>query len=133
MVGRQRPRQQRRDGRHEVVGDRAAKAAIGEFDDGVFGAIGVGAAFQDVAVDAEIAEFVDENSQAAALRVLHQMANQRGLSRAEEAGDDGDGDFFDRHALLLKRPVHGGMRAITPLRKIAGRSRHGTRPSGVAA
>ncbi len=103
VVGRLRPRQQRRDGRHEVVGDGAAQAAIGEFDDGVLGAIGVGAAFQDIAVDAEVAEFVDQDRQPAALRILHQVTNQRGLSRAEEAGDDGDGYFFDRHVKFLNR------------------------------
>src|SRR5260370_27261580 len=31
------------------------------------------------------------------------MANQRGLSGAEEAGDERDGHFFDRHAMLLNR------------------------------
>src|SRR6202035_6022861 len=74
-----------------------------EFDDGVFRAIGVGAAFEDVAVYAEVAEFVDQDRQAAALRILHQVAHQRGLSRAEEAGDDRHGHFFDRHAMLLNR------------------------------
>ena len=133
MVGRMRPRQQRRDGRHEIIGDGAAQAAIGEFDDGVFWTIGVGAAFQNVAVDAEVAEFIDQYCEPAALRVLHQVTNQRGFAGAEETGDDGDGDFFDRHLKFRTGLADGGMRAITPLRKIVGRSRHGTSPSAVAA
>jgi hypothetical protein len=59
VVGRLWARQQFCDRRREIVGDGAADTAIGKFDDGVFGAIGVGTSFQDVAVDADVAELVD--------------------------------------------------------------------------
>jgi hypothetical protein len=47
--------------RHELVGDRAAQAAVGELDDVVFRAGFVAAAFEDFAVDADVAEFVDDD------------------------------------------------------------------------
>ncbi len=55
-------------GRDEIVGDGAADAAIGEFDDVVLGAGLRAAALQHVAVDAEIAEFVDDQRDPRAVR-----------------------------------------------------------------
>ena len=57
-------RQQRLDGRHEVVGDGAADAAIGEFDDVLLGAALDAAVLKDVAVDPDIAELVDDERRA---------------------------------------------------------------------
>ena len=47
-------------GRDEIVGHCAADAAIGELDDVVLGAVFGTATLQHVAIDAEIAEFVDD-------------------------------------------------------------------------
>ena len=142
------------DGGYEIIGDGAAQAAIGEFEDRIHRTVLVGAGFQDVSVNADIAEFIDDHGEPQALRVLHQIADQRRLPRAEKAGDDGDGGLADRrgesvaHAdwsSLARAAVaagaaewedesgKGGIRAITPLRKICGRSRHGTIPSSVPA
>ena len=55
--------------RHELVGDGAAQAAIGEFDDVLLRAGVIAAAFENFAVDADVAELVDDDGEAAALRV----------------------------------------------------------------
>ncbi len=119
---------------HELVGDGAAEATIGEFDDVFFRAGRVAASLQDLAVDADIAEFVDDHGEAAAARMRQHMADQRGLAGTEKAGDDGAG-----HA--RKRGVHsrsssksmGGMRAMSPRLSGSGRPRHGIKPSGASA
>ena len=90
-------RQQALDGGQEIIGHRAAQAAIGEFDDIVFGAGVDAAVLQDFAVHADIAEFIDDKRQPPAARVGQHMADQRGLAGAEEAGDDGDGNFREAH------------------------------------
>ena len=82
--------------RHEFVGDRAAQAAVGQFDDILLRAGVVAAAFEDFAVDADIAELVDDDGEAAALRVGDDVADQRRLAGAEKAGDDGAGDARER-------------------------------------
>ncbi len=82
--------------RHEFVGDRAAQAAVGEFDDVLLRAGGVAAAFEDFAVDADVAELVDDDGEAAALRVGEHVADQRRLAGAEKAGDDGAGNARER-------------------------------------
>ena len=48
---------------------------------------------QDLAVDADVAELVDDKGEAAALGMGQHMADERGLARAQESGDDGDGDL----------------------------------------
>ena len=60
--------QQLLDRRHEIVGDRAADAAVGEFDDVVLRQDLDAAAFQDLAIDADIAELVDDRVRAAGRR-----------------------------------------------------------------
>ena len=82
--------------RHELVRDRAAQAAIGELDDVLLRAGGVAAALEDLAVDADVAELVDDDGEPAALRIRQHMADQRRLSRAEKAGDDGAGHARER-------------------------------------
>ncbi len=52
---------------------------------------------QDLAVDADIAEFVDDQREPPAARIGQHVADQRGLAGAEEAGDDGDGNFREAH------------------------------------
>ena len=58
---------------------------------------GVAAAFQNLAVDADIAEFVDDERDAAATGILQQVADEGGLSGAKEAGDHGGRDFLLVH------------------------------------
>ncbi len=93
MIGRGIERQQPFDRGQEVVRDGAADAAIGEFDDGVFRADGVAAALQrlaeDLAVDADVAELVDDQREAASFGGRQNMADQCRFAGAEEAGDDG--------------------------------------------
>ena len=129
VVGPLRHRHQRLDRRDEVVGHGAADAAIGELDDIFDRAIFVGAGFQNVAVNPERAELVDQNSKSLAAGVAHEMADQRGFSRTEKTGDHRNRYFGEvGHASTI-----GGMRARLCLRKIVGRSRQGTMPSGALA
>ena len=82
--------------RHEFVGDGAAQAAIGELDDVLLRAGGIAAAFEDFAVDADIAELVDDDGEPAAVGIGQHVADQRRLAGAEKAGDDGAGDARER-------------------------------------
>ena len=84
-------------GRHEIVGHGAADAAVGKFDHVLVAAGFHAAAAQDLAIDADIAELVDDERDAAALGVLQHVADQRGLARTEEAGDDGGRDLCSAH------------------------------------
>ena len=61
VLGRQRPVEQLLHGRQEVVGDGAADAAVGQFDDVVVRAAFDAAAAQDLPVDADVAELVDDH------------------------------------------------------------------------
>ena len=95
------------------------------------------AALDEGAVEAEVAELVDEHGEAPPAGVLEEVAHQGGLAGAEEAGDDRAGDLGERSSFGGRRGRRvrrqGGMRATTPLRKASGRSRQGTMPSAVAA
>ena len=84
-------REQRLDGRQEFVGDRAADAAVGEFHDLLRPAVVVAIGDQR-AVEAHVAEFVDDDGDAPAFRLRDQAADQRRLAGAEEAGDDRRGE-----------------------------------------
>ena len=104
---------------------------------------------QDLAVDADVAELVDDHGEPAPVGILQHVADQRRLAGAEEAGDDGAGDFHQcfrgkRHdasaftgcasvSIFAVWKLRGGTRAITPLRKVCGRSRQGTMPFSEAA
>ena len=83
--------EQRRDRGHEIIGHRAADAAIGKLDDRVFRTGRVRAALDEIAVDADVAEFVDDEREPPSAGIGHEMADQRRLAGAEKAGDDGDG------------------------------------------
>ena len=87
VLGRGGAVEQARQGRQKIVGDGAAQAAIGKLDDVVLGAILVAAAEQQLAVDAELAEFVDDDREPAPLRPRQQMAHEARLAGAEKAGD----------------------------------------------
>src|SRR3546814_3587683 len=96
MVGRIGAVEQLLQGGQEIVGHRAAQAAVGQLDDVVIRAIGTAAGLQQLAIDADLAEFVDDQRQPAAPGVAQQVADQRGLAGAEKAGDHGGGNFADR-------------------------------------
>ena len=83
--------------RHELVRHRAAQAAVGELDDVLLRAGGIPAAFENLAVDADVAELVDDDGEPAALCIRQDMADQRGLPGAEETGDDGAGHAGERN------------------------------------
>ncbi|MNO86450.1 hypothetical protein D3C76_778460 [compost metagenome] len=74
----------------------AAQAAIGQFVNaaaGFFFGAADAALLEDVAIDAQFAEFVDDHRDTAALGVIEHVPQQGGLARAEEAGNDGDREF----------------------------------------
>src|SRR6516225_8934939 len=123
---------------HELVRHGAAQAAIGEFDDIVFGAGGIATSFEDFAVDADIAESVDDNGKAATLRIGQNVTDQGRLAGAEKAGDDSAGHARELcgdcavHRSLSAKSM-GGTRAIKLRLRISGRPRHGRMPSLAAA
>src|SRR6185312_12272811 len=89
VLGRIGSVQQRRERRQEIVGDRAADAAIGELEDATLVALFEAAAADELAIDAEIAELVDDESEPPRSGLRDQAADQAGLAGTEEAGDDG--------------------------------------------
>ncbi len=126
-------RPQRQDGverRHEFVGHGAAQAAIGELDDVLLRTGIIAAAFQDFAVDADIAELVDDDGKPAAAGIGQHVADQRRLAGAEKAGDDGAGHARKRirHQASPGKSM-GGVRAMSPRLRASGRPRHGITPS----
>ncbi len=84
-IGRRRKRQQLLHGRHEIVRHRAADAAVGQLDDAVLVAGRIATAEQHLAIDADIAELVDDQGDPPAFAVLQQVADQAGLAGAEKA------------------------------------------------
>ena len=86
---------------------------------------------QDLAVDADIAELVDDQRQAFALGVLEEMADQRRLAGAEEAGDDGAGNAGERsgHAISLSMVEGRDARDEAALERI-GAAAPGDQPVG---
>src|SRR5260370_24180335 len=81
------------EGGNEIVRHRAADATVGQLHDPVFGAALDAAALQNLAVDADVAEFVDDHRKAAPTGILENMANECCLAGAEEARDDCAGNF----------------------------------------
>ncbi len=81
---------------HELVGHGAAQAPVGKFDDVFLRACGIAAALEDFAVDAHVAELVDDDSEPPSVHVLQHMTDQGRLAGAEKAGDDGAGDAGER-------------------------------------
>ena len=114
-------------GRHEVIGDGAADAAIGELDDVVLGAGRIAAAEQQLAIDPDVAELVDDQRDAAGRR-----SGATGcwirlvLPAAEEAGEHGGRDFAvaSGHAGASDGPLHlrrwGGRRSSRPRHRPLG-------------
>ncbi len=90
-----------RQSRQKILGDGAADAAVRELDDLVVGA-GVAAGEQQLAVDAELAELVDEEADAAARRVGEKMAHEARLAGAQKPRDDGDRELAHQRAPSLR-------------------------------
>ena len=133
LVRRRIAGEQRFDGGNEIIRHRAAQAAVGKLDDIVFRAALDAAGFQYLAVNADIAELVDDKRQPAAARGLQHMADQRGFAGAQKAGDDGDRHFGELcHASVFSSCGSGGMRATTPFFNASGRSFQVMTPSGAA-
>src|SRR5262249_13093751 len=108
----------------------AAQAAIGELDDVLLRTGVVEAALQNLAVDADIAELVDDDGEPAALRIGEHVADQRRLAGAEKAGDGGARHAGERvrHQASAGKSI-GGVRATSPRLSASGRPRHGITPS----
>ena len=98
VLRRWRARQKRFERRYEIFGDRAADAAVRQLDDVLLRAALDAAGAQDRAVDADVAEFVDDQRQAAAFGVFDRVTHERRLSGTEKAGNDRDGDFARGHS-----------------------------------
>ena len=111
---------------NEIIRHRAADAAVGQFDDAILGAVLDAAALQNIAVDADVAEFVDDHGEAASAGVFKHVTNERRLAGAEEARDDRAGNFGKSFGMrchceavsksLVAERGSGGTRAIVFLR-----------------
>ncbi len=82
----------------EVTADGAAEAARRQFDNRLV------ALFDKQVIDADFAEFIDDDAGVGEEGILEQRIEQRGLAGPEKAGDDRDGDQGGAaHAFLLMR------------------------------
>src|SRR5690348_6093088 len=100
MLRRRRAGQDRGYGWQELVGHRAADAAVGKLDHILLSASRNPAAADYRSINAEIAELVDQKRQPTAAAMLQQVPDQAGLAGAQKARDNGSGDF-QGHADLL--------------------------------
>ena len=126
---------------HQLAHDReelflhgAAQAAVGQLVDtatGFFFGAADAALLEDLAVDAQFAEFVDDDRNATALGVVEHVAQQGGLARAEEAGDDGDGELGQCFHVAVPLAVWRGHAGRQPRARPAGLVRHRITPPGL--
>ena len=81
----------------QVVAQGAADAAIGHLDEFFFRAAELSAPVADeFRVDVDLAHIVHDDRHAAAFAVVEDMVEERGFSGAEEAGENGDGELFEK-------------------------------------
>ena len=117
--------------RNKIIRHRATDAAIRKLDDAILAAALHVAPFENLSVDADVAELVDDDGKAAPFCALEHVAHEGRLARTEEASHDRAGNFDDAgHATSgsgLTNPK-GGILETTPLRNASGRSLHGTMP-----
>src|SRR5260370_40008593 len=99
--------------RRKIVRNGTTYTTIGELDDILLGAGGRPAGFQDIAVDADVAEFIDDEREPASVAVREHMADQGRLARAEKARDDRDRRFGGHGQGPLSASGRGGTRVIT--------------------
>ena len=82
--------------REELFLNRAAQATVGQLIHttvGFFFGAANGALLEDVAIDAQFAEFVDDHRDAPTFGVVENVPQQRRFARPEETGNDSDGKF----------------------------------------
>ena len=83
------------------------------------------AALQDLAIDADVAELVDDEGEAPAIGGAQQMLDQAGLAGAEKSGDDGGGNLGGHAApsfmQVLSFRVRGRPAARKKTRSASGR------------
>src|SRR5262249_62138170 len=101
-------------GGYEVVGNRAAEAAVGQFDDVLLRTGLVAATLENFAVDADVAELVHDHGQSPPVRMGQDVADQRRLPGAEETGYDGARHARGRSAHSTSSKLTGGTRAMSP-------------------
>lgn len=77
------------DGLHEVIAQRAAGTAVGQFHEAVFTPGQVALAGDEGGVDVDLGEVVDDDSDAASVAVREHRIEQGCLTGAEEPGQDG--------------------------------------------
>ena len=109
VFGRHLAVEKARQGRHEIIGDGAAEASIGQLDNIVLVARRVAAAEQQLAVDAELAEFIDDDGEPPPLGMRQQMPHEARLAGAEKAGNHRRRNAAHRSVVPGRRD-----RAITP-------------------
>ena len=80
--------------RDELVGDGAAQAAVGQLDNIALATAFDAALAQSVPVNADGAEFVDDNGDPAPASVFKYMPHHGCFARAEKPSDDGGGNFI---------------------------------------
>ena len=85
------PLQQAGDRGQKLILHRAAEAAVGQFDQPVLQLAGLtkAACGQEIAIDPDLAEFIDQHRQALAA-LQQQVTQQGGLAGSEETGHDRD-------------------------------------------
>src|SRR5262249_38100437 len=107
------------------VGDRAAEAAVGQFDDVLLRTGLVAATLENFAVDADVAELVHDHGQSPTVRMGQDVADQRRLPGPEETGHDGARHARGRSAHSTSSKLTGGTRAGGPRLGGLGPSRPG--------
>src|SRR5258705_12240171 len=96
----------------KIVLDGAADAAVGKIVD--FGAALLAGASQQSAIHGDFAELMPEHGEPTVGIFFQQTTNQGGLPRAEEAGNNGDGNFHlpDFSIRLIMKSLTLGKRLI---------------------
>ena len=87
----------------EVIGDRAADAAIGQLHHIFFAAGFIPTAFQDITIDTQIAKLIDDQGYPATLCILQHMTNEGCFARAKKASDDSCRDFHNHVSIPCDR------------------------------
>src|SRR5215831_3289736 len=120
------PAHQPVDDAHEVAAHGAADAAVVHLEDFFVGAD------DEIVVDADLAEFVDNDGVLLPVRLRQNAVEQRGLAGAEIAGKHGDGDLVGHRATpfgpRIYASVGGCHRAAVGVGKGAGLMRLLFRP-----
>ncbi len=134
VLGRHVAVQQLFQRRHEILGHGAADAAVRQFHHVLIGAAFDSACLQDVAIDAQITEFVDDECDTPPARMGQHVADQRGLAGTEKAGDHGGRDLRSHGIVPCKGSDTGnGPGAPPPAQLLCGGTRIRRRCAGGAS